>query len=792
MDTVPAPAPAIEAIQKIALLGNHLPRQCGIATFTTDLSSAIAAEFPSIECFVLAMNDPGRRHAYPARVRFEIAENDVASYRRAADFLNVNTVDVLSVQHEYGIFGGKAGRHVLGLLRELRMPIVTTLHTLLAAPTRQQRGVLDEILALSERLVVMSEHGANVLREVHGISHDKIDVIPHGIPGMHSTPRSKKRLGVEGKRVILTFGLLSPDKGIEYVIDALPSILKRHPNVVYVVLGATHPHVKEHHGETYRLMLEQRARARGVDSAVVFHDRFVSESELTDFLSAADIYITPYLKEEQIASGTLARAVGFGKAVVSTPYVYARELLADGRGVLVPWRDHEAIATEIGALLDDEPRRLALSTRAATHGRDMAWPAVSRRYVDSFERALAGHEHRRRNVFQMKSLAARAAELPETNLDHLTLMTDDTGLLQHAAFDVPRYDEGYCLDDNARALIVTALLEDERSVEPKTIRVLASRYLGFVLHAFDEDVGRFRNFMAYSRTWLEDRGSEDSHCRAIWALGTVVGRSADPGRQTLAGSLFHAALPAVADFTSPRAWAYALLGIDEYLRAFQGDSSVQSVRETLAFRLTALFRATGLRDWPWFEDRLTYCNARLPQALIVSGTRMENEDMVRTGLRSLEWLVSIQRSEDGCFAPVGSDGFYVRGEAKASFDQQPVEASATISACVEAARATGDRVWIQHARNAFDWFLGRNHLQQALYDARTGGCRDGLHSHRLNENQGAESTLSFLMSLMDMQSLDRSADARSGPDPDAPTDDLPRAVAASRRSHEDRAPGTSA
>jgi hypothetical protein len=643
------------------------------------------------------------------------------------------------------------------------MPIVTTLHTILATPTRQQRAVLDELVTLSERLIVMSPHATSLLREVHGVPDDKIDLIPHGIPCAPSAPRSKDRLGVEGKRVILTFGLLSPDKGIEYVIDALPAVLERHPHAAYVVLGATHPHVKERHGETYRLMLEQRARAKGVDSSVIFHNRFVSENELTDFLSAADIYITPYLKEEQIASGTLARAVGFGKAVLSTPYVYARELLADGRGILVPWRDHEAIAREINGLLADEPKRLALCERAAAHGRDMIWSAVSRRYVQSFEQARVGHANKRRNVFQLKSLAARSAELPDANLDHLSLMTDHTGLLQHAAFDVPSYEDGYCLDDNARALIVTALLEDAGSEERKLVRALASRYLGFVRHAFNADIGRFRNFMSYSRRWLEECGSEDSHGRALWALGTVVGRSGDPGRQSLAGSLFHSALPAVSRFTSPRAWAFALLGIDEYLRAFQGDSSVQSVRETLSFGLLGLFHETSGVDWRWFENRLTYCNARLAQALIVSGTRMELSDVTRVGLRSLEWLVSVQRSEEGYFAPIGSNGFYIRGEAKASYDQQPVEAAATISACIEAYRATADASWLSHARHAFDWFLGRNHLQQSLYDATTGGCRDALHAHRVNENQGAESTLSFLLALLEMQSLDRGANANTGP-----------------------------
>ena len=360
------------------MLGNHGPRQCGIATFTTDLSRAIAEEERELDCFVLAMNDAGKRYDYPERVRFEIAENDLASYRRAADFLNVNRVDVVSVQHEYGIFGGKAGSHVLALLRELRMPIVTTLHTILAQPNPLQRAAMNELVELSERIVVMSVHGGKLLSSVHGVPESKIDFIPHGIPRLPEL-HNKDRLGVEGKSVILTLGLLSPDKGIEHVIDALPEILAAHPDAIYIVLGATHPHVRKSQGETYRLMLESRAQKLGVDSNTIFHDRFVSDGELAEFLAAADIYITPYLKEEQITSGTLAYAVGSGKAVISTPYWYARELLADGRGVLVPWRDPGAIAREVGLLLGGESRRLSLCARAAEYGKDMVWPAVARR-----------------------------------------------------------------------------------------------------------------------------------------------------------------------------------------------------------------------------------------------------------------------------------------------------------------------------------------------------------------------------------------------------------------------------
>ena len=433
-----------DQIKRFAVLGNHLPRQCGIATFTTHLTDALVAALPGADGFVLAMNDAGRRHAYPSRVRFEVGEGDLSSYRRAADFLNVNQVDVLSVQHEYGIFGGKAGAYLLELLRDVRMPIVTTLHTILSDPNSSQRAVIEELARLSERLIVMSESGAELLKRVHGIAEDQIDLIPHGIPDVPVGGGSKERLGLDGKTVILTFGLLSPDKGIEYVVDALPEILAVHPEIVYVVLGATHPHVVEREGEAYRLMLEARAKHLGVDGSMIFHNRFVSQPELTEFLSAADIYITPYLNAEQITSGTLAYAVGAGKAVISTPYIYARELLADERGVLVPWRDAGAIADQVIDLVSDPVRYQGMCARAAAHGRAMTWPAVARQYVASFSRARANDTRRRRTSFPAQTLANRPAGWPEIDLRHVRAMTDDTGI-QHAVFSIPRYEDGYCL-----------------------------------------------------------------------------------------------------------------------------------------------------------------------------------------------------------------------------------------------------------------------------------------------------------------------------------------------------------
>jgi glycosyltransferase involved in cell wall biosynthesis len=743
-----------DPIRRLAVVGNHTPRRCGIATFTADLSDALRGVVPELDCFVVAMNDAGRHYAYPEHVRAEVADAELASYRRAADFLNVNDVDLVSLQHEYGIFGGEAGAHVLVLLRELRMPIVTTLHTILAEPSPAQRAVMDEICSLSERLVVMSADGVELLRRVHRVPPEKVDLIPHGVPSLPGAGESKAKLGVEGKRVLLTFGLLSPDKGIEHVIDALPVIVKSCPDVVYVVLGVTHPHVKERHGEAYRLMLESRARRLEVDGNLVFHDRFVSNRELVQFLSAADIYITPYLNAEQITSGTLAYAVGCGKAAISTPYRYARELLAEGRGVLVPWKDSAAIATQVVGLLGDEPRRMEIERRAAVFGRKMEWPVVALSHMASYRRARAERGDRPRVPQAAACIAERRPALPDVDLRHLRAMTDDTGVLQHAAWCVPRYDDGYCLDDNARALLLLAFVEEAGLEPPNDVRQLATRYLAFVGHAFHLARGRFRNLFSYSRRWAEERGSEDSHGRAIWSLGAVVGRSRDPGRRGLAGHLFHAALPATLSFTSPRAWAYTLLGIAEYLPSCERDGTVESTGRTLAQRLLDLYQRCTRTDWPWFEDRLTYGNARLPQAMMASGAWMKNGEIVAIGLRSLEWLASIQRTDAGLFAPIGSQGFFVRGQPKAAFDQQPVEACGMVSACLQAHRATGEDAWIDRARLAFDWFLGRNQLDQCLYDADTGGCRDGLHSERPNENQGAESTLSFLMALMEMRRAD--------------------------------------
>ena len=740
------------SISRLAFIGNYQPRQCGIATFTTDLCEAIAAEYSGIKCIAVPVNDTEAGYDYPARVRFELKEKDLDSYRRAADFLNINNVDLVCLQHEYGIFGGRAGSHVLALLHELNMPIVTTLHTVLREPDADQQRVLEQVAGLSDRLVVMSERGAEFLKDIYHVPAAKIDFIPHGIPDLPFVDPSfhKDLFGVEGKIVLLSFGLLSANKGIETVIEALPAILEKHPNVVYIIVGATHPHVLRNEGETYRLSLQWLAQEKGVEGSVIFYNNFVSLEELVQFIGAADIYITPYLTEAQITSGTLAYTVGAGKAVISTPYWYAEEMLADERGALVPFRDPAALAAQVIDLLDNEAKRHAMRKRAYMFGREMIWPQVARRYVASFERARAERRHYTQHGLAVKPLDKRPGELPPLKLDHLRRLTDDTGMLQHAIFTIPNYHEGYTIDDNARALLVSTLLEE---VVNGAALELSTRYLAFVWHAYNTASGRFRNFMGYQRNWLEENGSEDSHGRTLLALGTVLGRSNTPTLQSMAGWVFEQALPAILATKSPRAWAFALIGIHEYLKRYAGDSKAGRVLEDLAGRLLTLYQKNRTDDWRWYEAKLTYCNAVLPQALLMCGQSIPNEEMTAAGLESLGWLADLQRSEPagGHFVPIGSNGFYTRKGKRARFDQQPVEAQVTVSACLEAYRSTGDKRWRNDARRAFQWFLGRNDLNRTIYDPTTGGCRDGLHSDRTNENQGAESTLAFLQSLLELR-----------------------------------------
>ncbi len=696
------------------------------------------------------MNDIPGGYDYPEVVRFEIEEQDLSSYLRAADFLNIGNVDVVCVQHEFGIYGGPAGSHLLALLRELRMPVVTTLHTVLQDPSPEQRRVMERLIALSTRLVVMAKHGRQMLLDIYHAPAAKIDLIPHGIPDVEFADAAcfKKQFGVEGRLVLLTFGLLSPNKGIEYVLNALPRIVAEFPEVVYIVLGATHPGELRGHGQAYRLGLETLARKNKVDKNVIFCNQFVDLDDLKQFIGAADIYITPYLNEAQITSGTLAYTFGSGKVVVSTPYWHATELLAENRGVLVPFADANAIATEVTALLRDEPRRDSMRRDAYRIGREMVWSNVGRVYGRSFESALETAALPRKSLTTM-TLDRKPRELPAIDIGHLLRMTDSTGIYQHALFSVPDFSEGHCTDDNARAFMLAVLLA-EMGEHPEAMRTLATATAAFMNHAFDVSIGRFHNHLSFDRQWRDTIGSEDCHGRVIQALGTAVRRSRS--FRAMAHRLFVQAMPVLTSFSSPRAWAFGLIGIDEYLRRVGGDCMVKQTRETLIDLLISRFEASALPDWQWFEHSLTYDNAKLAHALILSGSSTGRHEVTECGLKALRWLVELQTSESGCFRPIGSNGFYQRGGDRALFDQQPVEAQATVSACLEACRVTSDLWWHEQAQRAFDWFIGRNDLGLELYFPDSGGCADGLHPDRINENQGAESTLAFLLALAEMRS----------------------------------------
>jgi glycosyltransferase involved in cell wall biosynthesis len=747
---------------RIAVIGNYLPRHCGIATFTTDLCEAISAEYGTARLLALPVNDTEQGYDYPARVRWSLAQDDVASYEEAAQFLNFNNIDMVCLQHEYGIFGGPAGSHILHLLRGLKMPVVTTLHTVLREPDADQLRVMEEIAELSDRLVVMSQLSSQFLQEIFKVPGSKIDMVPHGVPDLPFLDPNfyKDRFGVEGKAVLLTFGLLSPNKGIENVIRALPQILSKHKNVAYIVAGATHPHVLRRDGDKYRASLQALAKEAGVESQVIFHDRFVSPEEMVQFIGAADIYITPYRHEEQVVSGTLAYALGAGKAIISTPYWHAIELLDDRRGALVPFQNPGAIAQKTIELLDTPAIRHAMRKRAYLFAREMVWKRVAQGYMESFARVRSDRMQSPQVQFSARIAHKSLDQLPELNLNHLNRLTDDTGMLQHAIFTIPNRGEGYTTDDNARALIFTVLLaqlgEDQLGGPDSAISDSAFRYLAFLEHAFDPVKGRFRNFLGYHRRWNKTESSEDCHGRALWGLGTVLGRSRDQGLRGAAGRLFEFSLPVVVEFSSPRAWAYTLLGIQEYLHSYPGDRDAQRVRFALARRLLEMYESIRSPDWKWFENILAYGNARLPQAMLLVGSACSDDRMVSAGLEALDWLLKTQRCETNRhFVPIGSQGFYRQGGEKARFDQQPIEAAGAVSACLQAYRVTGDSRWRGEAWSAFNWFLGDNDLQLPLYDSVTGGCRDGLHPDRANENQGAESTLSFLTALLEMRSLQK-------------------------------------
>ncbi|MEC5324857.1 glycosyltransferase family 4 protein [Aurantimonas sp. A3-2-R12] len=713
------------------MIGTYTPRLCGIATFTHDLAEALAEAPPRTEVLVVGMND-GQTYPYPARVALTIQQDDVAAYETAADALNALAIDVLSVQHEFGIFGGPAGSYLLTFLRRVRAPIVTTLHTVLEQFTPEQFAVIEELALLSAKLVVMSERAVHFL-VAQGVPRQKIGLIHHGIPDVGTDRETAKAsLGLSGRSVIFTFGLLSPNKGIETALRALPAVVRDIPDVTYLVLGATHPHIRAQNGEAYREQLTQLASDLGVEDHVRFEDGFAELDLITCALAAADLYLVPYLNREQIASGTLAYAFGNGKAVVSTPFWYAEELLAEGRGVLVPFRDSQALGTVLSDLLRDPGRRAAMEDRARAYGEQMRWPNVARTYADVFSAAI--HLHTRPAPLSFRPL-------PTLTLNHVAALTDGTGVLQHATVAVPNPFEGYATDDNARALQLAVLICDDPQAP-----AIARRTLSFLHYALNPVTRRFRNFMSYDRRWLDEDGGDNAQARSVRALVTAAhglkGALGSTAREILGRSW-----AALEHLESPRAQAIALIAIAARAEHELIQPEWAALADRYAGNLLRLHGESVTPTWPWFEAYLSYSNAKLPHGLIAYGRVFGQRDALATGLDALGWLEEQQTAPDGAFLPVGSERVYGAGEARPLWDGQPIEAYATVAAALEAQRATGNAVWLAAARRALEWLLGRNALKTPLYDPETAGCRDGLHRDRANANQGAESSLALWLSV---------------------------------------------
>ncbi|MCX6554757.1 MAG: glycosyltransferase [Candidatus Aminicenantes bacterium] len=726
----------------IAFIGNYCPRLCGIATFTTDLCEATAKQLGQrSNVFAVAVNDTEQGYPYPPRVEFTIQKNQQSDYYKAANFINASNADVACIQHEYGIYGGWDGIYILSLVSSLSVPVVVVLHTVLKAPTPNQKKIIQEMAQRASRLVVMSELAVTLLQEIYAVPAEKVTRLYHGTPDFTSLDNNhyKKRFQVEGNQTLLTFGLLSPNKGIETVINALPELVREFPKLIYVVLGKTHPNVRKEYGEKYRTSLVALVDKLELHEHVIFDDRFVSLEELCAWLLAADIYITPYMNEAQIVSGTLSYAVGAGTAIISTPYWYAQELLAEGRGLLFGFADSAALATALRDLLADKAKLKSLRSKTYQFGRQMRWEIVTAKYLEMFRHAVTAGA-KKSMILKTPALLLRE---PPFDLAHLQRLTDDTGLIQHAKYIVPDRHTGYCLDDNSRALMLCAgaysLLRDEDAKE------LISTYFSFT-HFMQNPDGRFRNFMDYQRRFLDETGSDDACGRALWALGYIIWRPPRDAYRSLAYECFQKALPNVRGLNL-RGKSLAMLGLAAYLRCYQGDESVTALLRECADNLLAMYKEVATEDWRWFEDIVCYDNGIMPMALFQTFALLREEKYLQVARETLEFLEKTL-TRNGRLSLVGSSGWYKKGGPRAQYDQQPIDATAMVLAFQSAYWVTQDKEYLKKMRLAFGWFLGENDMGMSLYDHESKGCADGLQPEGVSLNQGGESTVSFLMALL--------------------------------------------
>lgn len=711
----------------VALVGGFTPRRCGIATFTADVHASLKAAQPDLQIQVYAMTSAASDFAFDSPVTSTITEGELQSYVDAAQKIDESGANVVWLQHEFGLFGGPAGDMVLELTDRIAVPLVITLHTVLANPDPDQMRVMRRLIAHASKLVIMSERSRDLLGNVYGAEREQIVLIPHGVPDrpFGRSTQFKSKFGFEDKDVLLTFGLLSPGKGIEAVIAALPAIIEKHPNLLYCIAGATHPNLVAKEGENYREKLKTLASKLGVDQHTHWLDTFLETETLLDLIEATDIYVTPYTGSEQSTSGTLSYALALGKAVVSTPYVHAVELLSDDHGIIVPFNDSAAIASEVVGLLNDKNRLLAFQTRAYNRNREMIWPAFAARCLD---------------VINDVRVSKKMAMIPAAvGIDGLLRICDNTGILQHSIGNVPDRAHGYCVDDNARALMLTNKLDNHSA----TVRQLGTTFAAFVQSSWNEERREFRNFMGFERNWLEDIGSEDSCGRTLWALGSTVSLAPSAGLRHWAQGLFDRTSLSAETFGSPRAIAFAMLGADQVLEVDGQHKLAVSIVTAGADRLLKLFNESSRENWTWFEDVLAYDNCRLSEAMIRTGMRLGRFDIHECGLDTLRWINKMQQATLGHFRPVGSSSFGKAYERPNPFDQQPVEIWACIDAASAAYDLTGDPSWLTQAIQAYNWFSGANDRGVAVADPLSGTSHDGINPRGLNLNEGAESVLAY-------------------------------------------------
>ncbi|GAA4921583.1 glycosyltransferase family 4 protein [Mucilaginibacter defluvii] len=733
---------------KIAYISTYPPRECGIATFNQNLMRAINANFPerkkpSDGGYVVALNDSSdiEEYEYPEEVKYVVRQNNQKDYIRAANYINTSTVDACILEHEFGIYGGESGIYILPLINRLEKPLISILHTVLKEPSYVQRIIIREIAEQSSKVVVMSQRAVEFLTEIYDIPEEKIQIIEHGVPDLEAPVDNpvKSLSSFKNHRVLLTFGLLSRNKGLETVIKALPKIVEKHPDVMYVILGNTHPGVLKNSGEEYRDSLKSLASQLGVAKNLAFINKFVSEEELINYLTACEVYVTPYLNEAQITSGTLSYAVGSGAAVVSTPYWHAQELLAHNRGRLFDFKNHDALSDIVIELLDNDNALNELKQNAYQYGLHLRYPAIGAEFIKVAQEACISHD------FSDKILKNSIVDpeiLPNFSLAHILRLTDDTGIVQHAKYGIPNLKEGYCLDDNARALIM-AIMAYQRNKSQEAFDLLPV-YLSYI-HYMQTDDGNFRNFLSFDRRYLDEIGSEDSFGRTIWALGHLIGCAASNSYREFALELFQKSFPHFKNLRYLRGMANTIIGISLYLQAVPTDEGMVQELNRLTQPLVDAFNDSATDDWQWFEEGMTYDNAILPLALLHSCEITGNEEVRQIALKSMAFLDKLTLS-NGYLSPVGNDGWYYRGGTFPVYDQQAIETMAMVLMHFQAYKIFRTPEYIEKMFLSYKWFLGENTLRAPLYDYETKGCCDGLLPTGINRNQGAESTLAYMIS----------------------------------------------